>query len=193
MREVEILVEIKDDKQNALNKLSKFKFAGKKEVLDIYFVDKKRDLLKPKNGQLTQSFRLRKKEKTNYLTYKIDKFDKKGRWLYSEEEETEIKDFEIAIKIISNLGLRPLVEINNIKYTYYTKKYEIVVEEVKNLGLFLEVERLKVGDKESIIKAKKEIFDFIKSLNIKIGKELNSGKPELMLKQNLIEDFNHIR
>jgi adenylate cyclase class 2 len=181
MKEVEILVEVKENKKDVLKKLNKYNFAGKKEVLDIYFYDKKRDALKPRGNRLIECFRLRKKDKTNYITYKIDKFDESNNWLYSEEEETEIKDFDVAFKIISNLGLVPLVEIDNVKHTYYTKKYEIVLEEVKNLGLFLEVERLKVEDEENIMEVKKEIFSFINSLNIKIGNELNSGKPELML------------
>ncbi len=181
MKEVEILVKVKSYKKNVLDKLSKFNFAGKKEILDIYFYDKKRKSLKLKNNHLTECFRLRKKNNKNYITYKIDKFDNFGKWIYSEEEETEVKDFNIVVKIISLLGLTPLVEINNIKHTYYTREYEIVLEEVKNLGLFLEVEKLKVGDKEDVVVVKKEIFNFIKSLDIEIGEELDSGKPELML------------
>jgi len=61
MKEVEILVKVKSNKKDALDKLSKFSFAGKKEVLDIYFYDKKRISLKPRNNRLTECFRLRKK------------------------------------------------------------------------------------------------------------------------------------
>jgi len=181
MKEVEILVKVKDDKDEALEKLSKFNFAGKREILDIYFYDKKRKSLQPKNNRLIKCFRLRKKDKKNYITYKVDKFDSLGKWMYSEEEETEIKDFDIALKIFSLLNLTPLVEIDNIKYTYHTKEYEIVLEDVKNLELFLEVEKLKVGDKEDVVVVKRKILNFIKSLNIKTGNELNSRKPELML------------
>ena len=189
MKEVEILVKVKSDKEEVLNKLSKFNFAGKKEILDIYFYDKDRESLKPKNNRLWECFRLRKKDKKNYITYKVDKFDNLGKWIYSEEEETEVKSFDTAVKIISLLGLTPLVEIYNTKHTYYTNKYEIVLEEVKDLGLFLEVERLKVEDKEDIMLVKKEIFNFIKSLNIETGEELNSGKPELMLnKQGVLKN-----
>jgi len=189
MKEVEILVKVTSDKDEALEKLSKFNFAGKREILDVYFYDKKRKSLKPKNNRLIECFRLRKKDKKNYITYKVDKFDNLGKWMYSEEEETEIKDFDTAIKIVSLLGLTPLVEINNIKYTYYTKEYEIVLEDVKNLGLFLEVEKLKVGDKEDVTVVKRKIFNFIKSLDIKIGDELNSGKPELMLNKQKNKEF----
>ena len=183
MKEVEILVKVRDTKKQAFLILKQFNFVGKKNVLDIYFFDEKRDSLKLIEGKLTECFRLRRKDKVNYVTYKIDKFNKNGNWLYSEEEETEIKDFDTAVKIISYLGLKPLVEIHNCKYTYHTKKYEIVLEDVKDLGLFLEVERLKVDDIEDIIKIKKEIFEFIVFLGIDFEKELNVGKPELMLRK----------
>lgn len=181
MKEIEILVEVFSKKNDALKILNKFNFAGEKEILDIYFYDEKRDSLSPKKGRLSECFRIRKKDEVNYITYKVDQFDKKGQWLYSEEEETEVKDFDIIMKIIYNLGLKSLVQIDNVKHTFFTKEYEIVLEEVKGLGLFLEVERLNVEDGEDIVEVKKEIFKFISSLGIEFGPELNMGKPELML------------
>jgi adenylate cyclase, class 2 len=183
MKEIEILVEVFSDKNKVLEILNRFNFVGEKEVLDVYFYDEKRDALKPKDGKLTECFRLRKKDKNNYITYKIDHFDDTGTWVYSDEEETEVSDFKVMAKIISHLGLKPLVEIDNIKHTFLTNEYEIVLEEVKGLGLFLEVEKLTVGENEDIIKIKEEILKFINSLGIKTSKELTAGKPELMLKK----------
>ena len=82
-----------------------------------------------------------------------------------------------------NLGFKILTQIDNEKHTFLTDKYEIVFEDVKNLGLFLEVERLSISENENIAEAKQEIRDFVKYLSIKIKKELNAGKPELMLKK----------
>jgi adenylate cyclase class 2 len=184
MKEVEILVEVKSSKEEVLKILEKFNFVGEKEVLDIYFYNENNEKLKPINGELKECFRLRKKDGKNYITYKIDHF-KDGKWVYSDEEETKVDDFEIMLKIVSQLGFKPLVEIDNIKHTFLTDKYEIVLEEVKNLGLFLEVERLVVGDNEDVHVVKEEIFDFIKSLNINVGEESTAGKPELMLRKKI--------
>ena len=75
--------------------------------------------------------------------------------------------------------------IENTKSTFVTGKYEIVLEDVKNLGLFMEIERNNVGPKEKIEKIKKEIWNWIKKLDINTSLELTMGKPELMLrKQN---------
>jgi len=181
MQEVEILVEILEERKSVLKKLEQFNFVGIKKVLDIYFVDSKREELKPnKNGQLNNCFRLRKKDNKNYLAFKKDYFEK-NIWSHSDEHEVEVSDFETTMQIIKHLGFEVLVEIENEKHTFLTDKYEIVFEDVKNLGLFLEVERLKVGDNENINEIKKEIWKFIKNLNIKTSQELNFGKPELML------------
>ncbi|MFA7662911.1 MAG: CYTH domain-containing protein, partial [Patescibacteria group bacterium] len=96
--------------------------------------------------------------------------------------ETEVTDFEATLKIINHLGLEPLVEIDNTKYTYLTNKYEIVLEVVKDLGIFLEVEFLTVDNASDIEVLKNEIREYIKSFGFKDFEELNMGKPELMLR-----------
>jgi predicted adenylyl cyclase CyaB len=184
MKEIEILTQVFDDKEKVVKILEKFNFVGVKKTLDIYFFDPLRSDLKPDvEGCLNNCFRLRKKDDKSFLAYKIDRFDENKIWLYSDEHEVEVFDFEKIIEILKHLGLEILVEVENQKYTYLTDKYEIVFEEVKNLGLFFEVEYLQAEDVDDVIKIKKEIWNFIKSLDIKVGEELNVGKPELMLKR----------
>ncbi len=184
MKEVEILVEVFDTKNKVLKKLKSFKKLGVKKTIDVYFYDPLRSDLKPnKSGRLNRCFRLRKKDKKTYLAYKVDNFSQAGRWVHSDEHEIEVSDLRTAENIIEHLGFKTLVEIENLKHTFRYKNYEIVLEEVKNLGLFLEVEKVGVSDKEKIGLIKKEIWHFIKSLGIKTSVELNAGKPELILKK----------
>jgi len=183
-REVEILVKVNDSKKEALKKLRILKYLGDKKTLDIYFFDPKRKELKPdKDGQLKNCLRVRCKDGESSIAYKIDHFDKKGIWLYSDEYESEVSDYLKIDEILKKLGLVELIRINNTKSTFINDKYEVVLEEVKGLGLFMEVERHDVGTKENIIKVKKEIWNWIKSLDIKIGLEQTMGKPELMLRK----------
>ncbi len=185
MKEIEILFNLKDNKEAVLKKLEQFNFVGIKKTLDTYFYDPKKPELSPdKNGRLNQCLRLRKKDDKFYLTYKTDYFDN-DIWSHSDEYEVKISNFETGMKILENLGLKILTQIENEKHTFLTDKYEIVFEDVKNLGLFLEVERLSVDDNENIADVKQEIRDFIKNLDIKIKDELNAGKPELMLKKQI--------
>ncbi|MFA5652086.1 MAG: class IV adenylate cyclase [Candidatus Paceibacterota bacterium] len=183
-KEVEILVEVFDNKKSALKKLSDFKFFDNKKTVDIYLFDPKRDELKPdKKGQLKNCLRIRNKENEASLAYKIDHFDEKGIWLYSDEYEIESSSFENTLEIFKKLGFKELIKIENTKSTFITDEYEIVLEDVKNLGLFMEVERHNVGPKENIVEVKKEIWNWIQKLGIKVGLELTMGKPELMLRK----------
>jgi|ERR1035437_414147 adenylate cyclase class 2 len=183
-KEVEILVEVFDKKEDAIRNLSSLKFLGDKKTLDIYFVDPKRDDLKPdNNGQLKNCLRIRNKDGESSVAYKVDHFDEKGIWLYSDEYETIVFDFLKISQIFEKLGFKELIRIENIKSTFVNEDYEIVLEDVKDLGIFMEVERHSVDDDEDIIEVKEEIWNWIKKLNIKVGLELTMGKPELMLRK----------
>jgi len=183
MKEIEVLVELLEDKQSALKKLSKIGKAKLNQTHDIYYSHEHNHKLKPKGFSFPKEcFRIRLKSKKAFLAYKVDNFDEKGTWIYSDEYETEVKDFNTTNKIIELLGFTKLIELENKKYTFETKEYEIVLEEVKELGLFLETE-LKNPENLDPKKVKIQINEFIKSLGLKTSKEINAGKPELMLKK----------
>jgi predicted adenylyl cyclase CyaB len=186
MKEVEILVEVFDKKDKVLEILKKFEFKGSKKITDIYFLNPFTKDLKIINNKCPRKwFRVRKKEDKCLFCFKEDVY-KKDKWLYSNEYETEAKDFDALVKIIEKLGFKELLTINNLKHTFETKDYEIVFEEVKDLGLFLEVEKLDVKDHENIDKIKEEMQKFIDSLGIKVSKELDMGKAELLIKKKKI-------
>ncbi|KND49052.1 MAG: hypothetical protein AB200_01315 [Parcubacteria bacterium C7867-005] len=184
MKEIEILIEVKSDKETALRALGGFDSLGVKKTLDVYFYDPLRKNLQPdEENRLSASFRIRQKGEKCSMAYKIDHFILE-EWSHSDEYETEIEDLETAIKIVENFGLKELVRIDNEKYIYTTPEYEIVLEDVKNLGLFMEVEKIgKVGDDE-VASTKEEIRSLLKSLKIEFGPEQNAGKPELMLRRS---------
>ncbi|MEO5645905.1 MAG: class IV adenylate cyclase [Candidatus Paceibacterota bacterium] len=184
MKEIEILIEVKSTKEEALNVLSHFESKGVKETLDVYFNDPLRNDLQPgENNRLLNSFRLRQKAGKNYLAYKVDHFDGE-EWSHSDEYETGVADLDVMIAVIEKLGLVEMVRIDNFKHTFITPDYEIVLEDVKDLGLFMEVEKLAQVSDEEVLSAKEEIRTFLKTLNIDFGEEQNAGKPELMLRKN---------
>lgn len=60
MKEIEILVEIKEDIDKILPKFDNFKYVGIMEVVDEYYYDPKREDLKPdKNKRLDKCLRFR--------------------------------------------------------------------------------------------------------------------------------------
>lgn len=183
MKEIEILVEVKSSKEDALRVLEKFQYQGIKKTLDVYFSDPLRTDLQPDtSGRLTASFRLREKDGKSSVAYKVDHFNDQ-EWSHSDEYETTVGDFGNMNQVIKKLGLVELVRIDNEKHTFTTSEYEIVLEEVKDLGLFLEVEKLEQVNDSEIIQTKNQIREFIKNLGLGLGDEQNAGKPELMLRK----------
>lgn len=187
MKEIEILVEVYSNKEEVFDKLKKFEFVGSKETLDIYYYDPKRDALKPDvNNQINECLRLRTSNNKYSITYKVDKFDDNGKWLYSDEYETNVEDINMLMCILDNMGFKELLRIHNIKEEYMFDEYNIVFEDVKDLGYFLEVEYC--TNEEIDVKSKKiEIDKFIKTLNLNVSEELNMGKPEMIIRKNNIK------
>ncbi|MCI8411117.1 MAG: class IV adenylate cyclase [Clostridia bacterium] len=183
MIEVEILVEIFEDIESVKVKLDKFDFKAEKNIIDTYYYDPLREDLKPdKDEKLYASFRIREKENITQITYKNDIY-KDGIWQYSDELETQVNNPEIIKNIINCLGLKTLAKLSSHKMFYKYNDYEIVLEEVENLGTFLEVE-LQNSDKYSDYKDEKnKMQKFIDDLGLNVSSELNSGKPELYIKK----------
>lgn len=184
MKEIEILIEVRGTKEGTLKALEVFGSHGVKKTLDIYFFDPLRPDLQPDDtGKLMASFRLRSTDKGNTIAYKVDHFNEEV-WSHSDEYETSCGDFDTMRILLEKIGLQELVRIDNEKHVFTTEDYEIVLEDVKDLGLYLEVEKRGHVDDANIEEAKQEIRSFIQSLGIVCGEEQNAGKPELMLRKN---------
>lgn len=189
MKEIEILVEVYDDIDYVKEKLKEFDYIGLKNTVDEYYYDPRRDDLKPdENNQLNHCLRLRKKNNTYSITYKDDVFEN-GKWLYSNEYETNVENIDMLHQIFDKLGLVKFIEIDNKKETYKYENYEIVLEDVKDLGIFMEVEYCTNEDVDVKV-IKKNIQDFINNLGIKTSEELNMGKPEMYMRKHNIKISN---
>ena len=185
MKEIEILVEVYDDLSVIKKKFERFDYKGLNNTIDEYYYDPKRDTLKPdKDNQLSHCLRLRTKNTDHSVTYKDDVFEN-GKWLYSNEYETKIDSIEIMRDIFKKLGLIKFLEIDNKKETYVYGDYEIVIENVKDLGLFMEVEYCTNEDID-VKSVKREIQKFIDELGLNVSEELNMGKPEMYMKKHNI-------
>lgn len=179
MREIEVLVKVLESKNSALKKLSVFGKPKIAKIIDKYYYDER--IKKMYGDDIAEMLRLRTKNEKSYVTYKKDIFSGK-EWLYSDEYETEIKNPKIMEEIFKKILLKPLVIVNNTRYIYYYSDYEICLEVVKDLGLFLEIECLKPGRKTPQ-KVRSEIFSLIKKIGIQTSKEVQMGKAEMMYKK----------
>jgi predicted adenylyl cyclase CyaB len=185
MKEIEVLVRVEEDNLDMiLNTLKKFsEYKSKNKVYDIYYYDPLRKNLAPnENLELKECFRIRKNGSKNFITYKVDKFDDDGNWLYSDENETELNSFDEINLIVEKLGLKKLVVVDMEKYFFENDLYKIALEFVKGLGSFLEVESKNVNAKD-IVSERKKIINFMSDLNLKLSDDVGVGKPELLIKK----------
>ena len=95
----------------------------------------------------------------------------------------------IIKEILNRLGLKKLLVIKNNKKIYKYNNYEIVLEDVENLGYFMEVEYC-TSDDVDVKEIKNEIQDFIDGLELNVSEELNMGKPEMILRNQGIKVEN---
>ena len=188
MKEIEVEVAFDNTKKEMIELLSKYEYLGEKEIYDIYYYDPLRDNLKPESDlRLNETFRIRKTDRGCYMTYKKQHF--KGKlWIYSDEYEVAIENFETVKTIISMLGLEYLITVHNKRRVYRYNNFEIELEDVEGLGIFLEVERL--SSNADGMKVKEEIRNFIRNLNLKNVRELNIGKNQYLLSQKMNRNLN---
>ena len=185
MSEIEILVSFDNTKEEVLKILEQFEYIGDKENYDTYYIDPLRDDLKPEDDlRLNSSFRIRRDKAGCYITYKKQHFDGKT-WLYSSEHETHANDYKVLEEIVGMLGYEELIVVHNKRRVYHNGEYEICFEEVMDLGIFLEVEKVVEETGIDIEKIKDEIRKFISMLGLNNVRELNVGKNQMLLAKKL--------
>lgn len=189
MKEIEILYTLKTDVEVAKKLLAeKVGFVEEIVVDDLYYTRYDVEGLSPdKEGRLRSALRLRRKGNKYYITYKYDHFGDNEVWLFSDEDETLIDDIMVMKNIFSKLLFTELVRVLNKKFYYQNDAYEIVLEDVFDLGYFIEIEfkgDAKNFSVEDVQKKKEAMRLFLELIGIETGKEMNAGKPELLLKKN---------
>ncbi len=126
---------------------------------DVVFFDKNYD------GKTRNVLRIRTVNDKSILTFKRSTVDE----LSSIEKEVEIKNPEIMTEMIELLGYEEYVRVNKKRKKCNYKNYEICLDEVENLGLYVEVEKMSDEDQEIV---KQELIDFLVSLGVDISKRV---------------------
>ncbi len=98
------------------------------------------------------------------------------------EKEIDVSDRNILKDIIELLGFEQTVEVHKKRRKGNCRGYEICLDEVRDLGSFIEVEKISDEDGE---KVQNELFDFLKELGINEEDRVLTGyDTQLWLKYN---------
>lgn len=99
------------------------------------------------------------------------------------EKEIDVSDRNILKDIIELLGFEQTIEVHKKRRKGICRDYEICLDEVEELGSFIEVE--KMTDEEDGGKVQNELFDFLETLGVsKEDAVLLGYDSQLWLKHN---------
>ncbi|OGY45652.1 MAG: hypothetical protein A2744_03135 [Candidatus Buchananbacteria bacterium RIFCSPHIGHO2_01_FULL_44_11] len=133
--------------------------------------------------------RLRETSKGFSLDYKHFHPENVAKTDYCDEFQTNIENIEALKKILVSLDFKEIVVVEKSRDVWQYQKVEIAIDEVKNLGFFIELEATEsFADPK---KGKDYLYSILKELKAEIGEEDLRGYPfKILEKQGY--DFNKL-
>lgn len=93
------------------------------------------------------------------------------------EKEITINNPNQGEEILKHLDFREVLRVTKKRITCKYKEFEICLDEVEQLGTFIEVEKI---TSEDSIQTQKELFEFLETLGIKKEDQVMKGYDTLM-------------
>lgn len=152
-----------DDKKSLFGKLNKIaKKLYSNHQIDSYYVPKHRNFLQEQHP--FEWLRLREEDDKYSFTYKHWHPERVKESTHCDEYETIIEDGESFKRILDALDFKKVVVVDKLRVSYSYKHSEISVDDVKDLGIFIEIE-IK-SNYESVEEAFIKIYDIAKELGL---------------------------
>lgn len=176
VKEIEVKARVRNKKQ-LLDRLVKLGCKLSKPIaqMDIAYLEpgfKFEDI-----GPGVKALRIRKQNGKTLLTLK----ERQEIEMSSIEHETEVSDPFATEKLVKLLGYMEYVRINKKRIKTEYKELEICIDEVEDLGNFIEVEKMSDGDS---VKTQEELFKFLERLGIKRSDRETRGYDTLVYLKN---------
>ncbi|MCD2320121.1 class IV adenylate cyclase [Borreliella burgdorferi] len=147
----------------------KFKFIKKEIKTDIYYSNQKKIIRIRKLNTLEKIVTFKKKILDNNHTVEINK-----------EIEFKIDSINNFLTLIKELKFKKLYKKIKKSLIYQTNNLNVEINEIKNLGFFLEIEKI-INNQNDIDLAKKEIDNIINQFGLKENIETRSYSELLSL------------
>ncbi len=113
------------------------------------------------------------------LTFKGSSKNKKNGDIAWDEYNTLIKNPEKLESLLLDNGYVYVCLIDKLRQSFSYQDYEINIDNVRDLGLFIEVERM--GRKDEIKKIRKDIIGLLDKIGIKESSVIEKGYVPLMI------------
>ncbi|HWG90542.1 MAG TPA: class IV adenylate cyclase [Candidatus Thermoplasmatota archaeon] len=137
-------------------------FVGTHDQRDTYYRHPGRDF-----GTTDEALRLRRVDDRAELTYKGPKLDAHTK--ARREITTQVPDPEAMDEILQALGFEPVASVRKHRRSFQVDRFEVDLDEVEGLGMFVEVEVMVPDERE---------FDSLRSQIFQLLADLGAGTPE---------------
>lgn len=146
---------------------------------DSYYTPAHRDFLKAKYP--FEWLRLRESDKSTSINYKHFHPENTKITEYCDEYESKINNAEALKKIFKSIDLKEIVVVEKVRTTWMYDDVEIVIDNVTNLGSFIELEATShfINPKDG----KKYLFAKLKEIKADVGEEDLRGYPFRLLEK----------
>lgn len=146
---------------------------------DSYYVPPHRDFLAEKYP--FEWLRLRQSSKDTSINYKHFHPENVEKTDYCDELETKVGDSAVMENMLKSLDFKEVIVVEKSRTTWLFEDVEIVVDEVSNLGSYIELEATKHF--ENPLDGRPYLFDVLKRLNAQVGEEDLRGYPFRILEK----------
>lgn len=179
---IEIEIKVKIDNFDLLkSNLPKFgKLVKSIRQIDEYYTPCQRDFFAPKNP--TEWLRIRINPDRAFFEYdKSIDMQENGQQDGVQEYETDIKQPDELRKILGFLDFKKVVVVEKQREYWNCENFEVVLDNVKELGCFVEVE-LKEGCDNGLL-GKQKCMEFLGKLGVKVTEKdiIKTGYPVLLM------------
>ncbi|MFH1294957.1 MAG: class IV adenylate cyclase [Candidatus Aenigmatarchaeota archaeon] len=159
------------------------RFVGASNQKDEYFNSPHRNFLEPEIP--IEWLSIRERDGKSVLNYKYWHRDEHGDFTHCDEFETVLESADQARKMFKALDFKSLITVEKKRLIFRRDGIEIALDDVKDLGYFIEVEA-KEGF-SSIDQAKDALFNLCNELGVDLATRDIKGYPNLiMIKKDLL-------
>lgn len=177
MKDIEITCEVFETVKKIKNTLlgKGFKYIESFTLDDIYMYNKNNNEFFIKDGKISDTLIIRNvSEDDKKIICKKRNYDNDG--LETSTDKT-VMDIEASEKLLNILGYERYLRMIDTNYMYESEKYVAYIQEIQNLGTFLEIELKNPGNSEVTIY---DLIKYVKGLNLRIETKFDIRKAELL-------------
>ena len=177
MKDIEITCEVFEKVEKIKNTLLEkgFKYIETFTLDDIYMYNKDNNQFFIKDGKISDTLIIRNvSEDDKKIICKKRNYDNDGLEIDTDKTVLKVKDIDASEKLLNILGYERYLRMIDTNYMYESENYIAYIQEIKDLGIFLEIELKDTNNYSTVY----DLINYTKELNLKIGNKFDIRKAE---------------